>query len=195
MAYVYAAIAVAQVVSGISRSKAIKRAARRQAAINEVNARWAEYQAGEEERYGYTQAARHLAQVDNIVSDQRTMLAVQGVDVNYGSAAQVQQESKSIGFLNSLDIISQGRKRAMGLKTQAMSYRLQGQAAVAQGKSDANAAVTSGFIDATATAYGGYAKANPGDGGSTPTADKYLPKEKGGLGTYGLSSGYLLGDE
>lgn len=150
----YAAVAGVGIIAGLQQAEAQRSQSEFDERIANLNAKFKEYDAWEAEKYGYTQAARYQAVIDKTIGSQRVAYASQGVDVSYGTAAEVQRESKVTGFLNTLDILNEGRARALGLKREASNLRIQGFSARSQGAINAQAAQTSAIISGANTMLG-----------------------------------------
>jgi hypothetical protein len=157
---------------------------RRQAELNrqvsEFNAEDLEQSAWEAEKFGYTQVARYQSTVDEVISKQRVRFAAEGVDITFGTAAEIQEESRMTATLNALDIQKAARERAQNLRTEAANVRLQGFLGVVQGEAQASAETISGFAGAgqsfvQAAGAGGLfdptstGPVSPGGGGTSPS--------------------------
>lgn len=176
MAAVVAAAAVMggiQILQGLQRAEAIRANARVTQRINEINASNIEIDAYEEEKFGYTQLARYQTQVDQVMAKQESLYAYQNVDITSGTAKQLIDESRLNAFLNTLDIQTAARKRALGLKVQAGNVRLGGYLSGISSEAAADSAVMSGVLGATATGARAYADYNsPGKGGTPASSNK-----------------------
>lgn len=137
--YAYAATGAFQIVSGLQQAELMRESGRFAQQVAEMNAQYAELDAYEAEKFALTESARYQTQIDSTISDQRTMLAAEGVDITSGTAKAIQEETKLTGFLNTLDIEAQGRAKAMGLRRQAASFRIGGAQNVAQANINASA--------------------------------------------------------
>lgn len=145
-----------QAASAFQQAEIIRRNADLKSQVDDMNAQFAELDAYKAEQYGYTQASRYGSMVDQTVGEERSKYADQNVDVGYGTAAQVQKQSRFTGYLNEVDMIQQAREKAMGLRQQAESYRLSGSAATAQGALDSGATEAAGLMQGGATSLSGY---------------------------------------
>lgn len=154
--WAYAALAGFQVWNGISQGNLIRANADIQREVGEMNSKFAELDAYEAEKYGYTEANRYQSTIDSTIEAQRMEYASKNVDVNFGTAAEVQKETRLTGYLNQLDIINQAHEKAIGLKRQAINYRLGAQAQQSQAAINESAARTSGLIQAGGTLATGY---------------------------------------
>lgn len=90
------------------------------------NARMAEWQARDAERRGDEAANRHRAQVTRMIGSQRAALAAQGVNVEDGSAAEVQLDTAMLGEMDALTIRNNAAREALGYRAQAIDYRRRG---------------------------------------------------------------------
>lgn len=159
-------ISAFQLWSGLQQSHMIREQAGLQSRINSLNARYAELDAYEAEKYGFTQASRYQSVIDATVGSQRAAYASQGVDVSFGTAAAVQAESQLAGFLNKLDMQKEARQRALGLKVEASNIRLGGAMQRSQAEIQAFGAMAGGVTSAASTAFysaaeSGFFKAKP----------------------------------
>jgi hypothetical protein len=160
-ALVYAGMAAYQLYSANQQAKAIARNAQLTNKINAANARFLEIDAYEAEKFGYTQVARYDNMVSDVIGQQRSGYASQNVDVNFGTAGQLQAESKLAGYLNTLDMQSEARKKALGLKNEASNVRLGMFMTNAQSKLDQQAARTAGLTGAINTGISFYDRQRP----------------------------------
>jgi len=151
-------LAGAQIYTGLRQAQLIRSQAELNNEIAEYNAENILQDANEAEKYGFTQSARYANTVDGVVSDQRVAEASANVDVNFGTAADLQQEATFTGFLNTLDIQKEARNKAKGLKDQASNVRLGGQMNLAQGYAQAAETRSAAIINGVATGVSGYAK-------------------------------------
>lgn len=154
----YAAMAAFQIGAGLQQASLIRQQARVTAMVNEMNARYVEIDAYEAEKFGDTEAAAYQNTIDETVAEQRMAFVAQGVDLTYGTAAEVQKETRLVGFLNKLDIRVQARAKALGLKREAANIRLGSQMQLSQAKINASAAVTGGAIGAANTGLSYYSR-------------------------------------
>lgn len=156
--WVYAALAAFQVASGFQQAQMIRENADLQNRVNDFNAAFAELDAYQAERQGFTDVSRYQTVVDKTLSDQRSAYAAQGVDVNYGTAAEVQAETRLTGILNMFDLQRQAREKAMGFKTEAINIRLQGGMRRLQSDLDASGVQRQAVIGAVSTGISGYTR-------------------------------------
>jgi hypothetical protein len=158
-----AGVAALQLFQGQGQAEAIRQNAEYQRQVGDMNARFAEVDAYEAEKFGYTEVGRYQNIIDSTVGEQRANYAAQNVDVNYGTAADVQTETKLSGFLNQLELQRQAREKAMGFRREARNLRLGTSLTVTGAQTNAAAAETSGLLNAAATGLSGYERYNVKD--------------------------------
>lgn len=156
MSYVFAAVAGSQLMLAGQQAEMIEQNGRIKAKVDEMNAQFAEADAYDAEQMGFTEAARYQTVVDSTISDQRAGYAAQDVDVNYGTAKELQEESRFIGMLNAVDIKRQARNKALGFKREASAARLGASFTRSQASMDAQGARTAGLINAATTGVSKY---------------------------------------
>lgn len=186
--YAYAALAAYQLVSGAQQAETIREQGRLNKEIADVNAEYAELDAYNAEQSGYTQEARYQHVIDSTLSHQRVAQASQNVDVSFGTAKELQAETKLNGFLNQLDIKNQAHQQALGYKMQARNIRLAGVTGKAQAEYNAGATQNAAIIGAAGTALSGYAKTAAPSPSPAPS-----PSSSPSNGSYTLGSGSYLG--
>ena len=151
MSYAHAALAAFQVVSGYQQAEGIREQANLNQRIGDMNAKYADMDAWEAEKFGYTESARYQNVIDSTISEQRVGLAAKGVDISTGTAKALQDENRLTGMLNILDIQKMARQKAMGFKVQASNLRLGGQMGQYQANINASAARNTGVLNAAST--------------------------------------------
>lgn len=149
------ALAAAQAYSGYKQSEEIKQAAELQNALNEINAEYTEHDAYEAYKFGETEAAAYEPKISQTIGAQRTAYASEGVDVGYGTAAEVQKETRLTGQLNIIDIQNAARMKSLGLRQQADNIRRGMSVTKSQAEINADATLSKGALDAGATGYRG----------------------------------------
>ncbi len=173
----YGALAAFQMMAGNQQADAIRRQAAFKQQIDNMNAGYADLDAYNAEKQGHTQSARYQNVIDSTVAEQRTGYASSNVDVNYGTAAQVQGESRLTGLMNALDIQRQAREKAFGYTVQGINYRLGGVTAVGQGAVDAYGAEQAGVLNAARTGVSAWeSNTVQGRNNLRPTEGQRLPK-------------------
>lgn len=122
--------AVGQVKAGNAAKRAGKAqqdASNSQADLSDYNAQVATLQAQDAIQRGTEQEGRFRTQVKGMVGSQRAGAAGQGVDVNYGSAVDVQADTAFLGELDALTIRTNATREAWGYTVQAENFTRQGQ--------------------------------------------------------------------
>lgn len=147
-----------QVISGFHQADSIRRQASITKKINEMNAQFIEVDAYEAEKFGFTEAAAYQTDIDQTIGSQRAGYAGQNVDVNFGTAAEVQGETQLTGFLNIIDIKARARAKSLGLKRDAITMRLNGQMQGQQAAIQAGNAQLQGITNAAQVGISAYAR-------------------------------------
>lgn len=174
-----AAMAGYQIISSMQQAEMLRQNAEISKEINEMNAQYAEMDAWNAEKDGMAQEARYQTTIDQNAGAQKVALAAQDVDINFGTAKELQNESKLAGFLNQLDIRNQAHAQALGFKNQARNLRLTGQAESASANLQANAVQNAGVMRGLETGINAYEKY--GYGGSSGYSRNSTPRLKSGL--------------
>lgn len=151
-------LATFQLLNGLDQADNIRRAGDLQQSINEFNAEFAELDSYNAWKSGLKESNRYAAEVDKSLAEQQVAFAVNDVDVTYGTAAKVVQESKLTAFLNQLDIQNKAFADANNYKRQAVNYRLGGGLARAQAEINASATQSAAIMNAGSTLLSGYGK-------------------------------------
>lgn len=120
---VYGAMAGLQLLSGIQQANNIQRQAELQKQLDEFNIEQAQLDAFNAEADGYTASARYQNVINAVNSTQINTYYANDVNPNFGTAADIQADTKLTGQLNLLDIQSQAHQRALGYKKQANNMR------------------------------------------------------------------------
>jgi hypothetical protein len=159
----YAALAAYQAGSGLRQAQAIRDQADLTRKLNEVNARYAEYDAYNADLNGYAEAAAYQPKIDETVNQQKVAFQAQNVDTTFGTAAEVQKETRSIGLLNQLEMENQARAKARGFLREAERIRNSSNMQSAESDMRANSASISGYAGAFSTGVSAYEKSPFGE--------------------------------
>lgn len=130
--------------------------------LAQVNAKYADVDAFRADAEGASNAARESATVDKAVGSEQEQYAGENVNVNYGSAAAVQTDTKVAGAVNALNLMQQGHNKAMGYTEQAQNIRTQATEKQAQAQTTAQSDLVSGAVKAVDTGLTGYKSNNDG---------------------------------
>lgn len=158
MFWLDAGMAGFSIISGLQQGETIRANAEVSKQINEANADLIMIDAHNAELDGYSQEARYQDVIDKTISNQRVGFAANNIDVNFGTAAEIQDEAKLVGTLNKIDIVNQAHDKAMGLESQARSVRLQGYLNNAQAQGIASATQNSTILKGLGEGISGYGK-------------------------------------
>lgn len=181
--WAYAALAGVQIIGGYQQAAMIRKSADIKAGIDAMNAKYIDIDAYNASTAGVSAGARQDNSTNQVVAKQRAALAGSGVSVDYGTAADIQADSKVTGMLNTLELQRQGREKALGYKVQAINTRLGSTMAQTQSDMDAAAAQSKGIMSAASTAISGYDRSlSTGKGVASKSGDSGTP-------TYGSSLG------
>lgn len=89
------------------------------------NRQFSELMAEDAIRRGDRAALQHRKKVRQLIGSQRAALAAQGIDVNAGSAMDVQLDTASLGAQDAETIKNNAWREAWGLRSQASGYGAQ----------------------------------------------------------------------
>jgi predicted polyphosphate/ATP-dependent NAD kinase len=149
--YAAAAEGGISIVSGLQQAGLVREQARLTSMLSQMNEQYADLEAFDTEGYTEAVAARTETQGQQTVGSQRVAMAAENVDVNFGTAKEIQNESKLNTFLNVIDIRQQGRARALGIKREARNATIQSMINGGAAGLQASATQTAGFLNAAAT--------------------------------------------
>lgn len=125
--------------------------ARYAAAIDDRNRSIAIQQANDSEQNTSLEAQRRYRALGQTKGTQEAAMAANGIDLNFGSALDIQRDTAMIGAEDVGQIYKAGNERTKAFDTEAWNY---GADAKAQ-RSKASGAIVNGFIGAASTALGG----------------------------------------
>ncbi len=134
-------------VGSIQEGQAANQQANFQANIAKNNADLASRKADEAREFGKVSERKNQIAVLQLLGQQRAAAAANGVDVNVGSAADLQADTVAFGRLDDLTIRNNAEREALGFEAQGTNFLLEEQAFKASGQ----AAVTAGFIGAASS--------------------------------------------
>lgn len=109
--------------SASQQAEAGKKESEFNAAQMDMNARLAARQGEDAIGRGDKEAATYRDKVNQTVGSQRAALAAQGIDVNSGSAAEVQLDTKAMGEKDAMTIKNNAWREAWGYKVEAQNNR------------------------------------------------------------------------
>lgn len=145
------------VMSGIGQAQQ----ARYQAGIADQNAHIAEGQAHDAILNTNLEAQRRAREIGQTKGAQEAAMAANGVDLNFGSAVDVQKDTAMIGAEDLAQIYKGGNEQTKGFEINAFNYRSQAAADRAKAKS----AMLQGIMGGLSTALGGASQISGMTGG------------------------------
>lgn len=157
-AILYGGMAALQLAGGYFAADNIKKTAKLNQDISDMNAEFAELDAYDAEVEGYSQTARYQSVVDKTLATQQAELAAADVDVSFGSAAAIQQETRFVAELNKMEIEKRAQEQSLGYKRQARDYRFGSFLQNVEAESRAAQVKFQAFAGAVKTGVSGYAR-------------------------------------
>lgn len=146
-------VAISQVGGAYLQSKAQKTQGQYQKAMYDQNAKLADLSADDALRRGDKEVISLKKQGKQIIGAQRAALAAQGIEVDSGSALDVQVDTAYQVELDAMKIKNNAWREAWGYKTEALNARTQGTFAALGAKNAAtNTLITGGLGAATSVA-------------------------------------------
>lgn len=136
--------------AGMSAYGQYKAGKHNQALMN-FNAKIGEMRADDAIERGKSSESRHRVDVRQFIGQQRAAMGAEGVELDDGSALQVQQDSAYFGELDALTIRNNAALEAWGYKVGATNDRMQGEIDSASGRSGAAGTLLTGGANAAAT--------------------------------------------
>lgn len=114
--------AVSSVFGAYSKSKATKKAYEYDAAVDRNNAQYAEFNAEDAITRGQIDEGNSRLKYASVKGSQRARFAANGVDVDYGSARNIQDDTQMMSDLDAATIKDNALRAAWGFKVQAQGY-------------------------------------------------------------------------
>jgi hypothetical protein len=112
----------------------------------QMQAGWAGAQRADAIRRGELAASAYRQDVEQVGGRQRTAYAAGGVDPFSGSAAQIAQETRTIGAIDALTIKNNAYREALGYEAQALSLRGQAEMTRQAGRAESRATLVTGGL-------------------------------------------------
>lgn len=138
-------------LGSMQKGKAESQAATYNAQVATNNAEMSRQNAEMAAREGDANAAREQQKNRAVAGSIKANQAASGIDVNRGSAVDVQSSAAELGMLNAISIRSNAARRAYGYQTQATGYEAQAELDRAQAKN----AKKAGMIEGAGTLLSG----------------------------------------
>jgi hypothetical protein len=128
-----------------------------QATQQEQDAKLALMQAEEIERVGEEQATESRKQGKQVIGEQRAIQGASGIEVNSGSALDVQGDTAALAELDALTIKNNAFRESLGFKIQSDRLKNQAQLTRKFGKAGANLTALGGGLAAAGTVGSAFA--------------------------------------
>ena len=143
-----------------------KQNAQFQSGMMEQNAAFKNQTANETINAGNTSADWQRVRTGQAVGTQRSVQAANGIDVNSGSSAQMQDDTAMLGELDALTIQNNAAREAYGLKVQAIQGYSNANATELAGKNAKQNSLMGGVVKGAGSFFGGGGMSMFGGGGA-----------------------------
>lgn len=159
-----------QAISGMQQSSAQKSEGAFQSQQLTANSRIANLQADDAIFRGDRDAKDHKADVKRLIGAQRAAAGAQGIEVNSGSALDVQADAAGEGEIDALTIKNNAFREAWGYRVQASDYQTQAEfAKLSASNKSRNTILTTG-MNIISTGADTYYKSKSGTTGTKKAA-------------------------
>lgn len=183
MTTAYGLDAGASIGSAIMQGQALKARGAYQKQQYDLQARLQEMQGADAIDRGNKAAEQHLKATKGMIGSQRAAMGAQGVDVNDGTAAEIQRDTAALGALDAMTIKNNAWREAWGYRMQALQSRQAGEMSELAGNQQATMTYLTGGMQALGSlAKAGYYY----QGGSGGSNDSGGSGGGGGAGRVGL---------
>jgi hypothetical protein len=108
---------------GLLGASSAQQAGAAQASADRQNASYSDIAAKDSIRRGATEEDQQRLQTIGAIGTQRAGFAANGVDVNSGTAANIQDDTAQLGEFDALTIRNNAAKEAWGYRTQSQTFR------------------------------------------------------------------------
>lgn len=159
------ALALLQLSSSYAQSSAIESEGNYEKSIADINARFSNINAEDAIKRGDKEATELKKQAKRLIGTQRTSLAAQGIDIESGSALDLQEDTAGQAEMDAMTIRNNAWKEAWGYRVQSQNYSMQGEFAKLSSKNKSRNTLLTGGIQAVTSAKGGFS----GFGGGSST--------------------------
>lgn len=148
---------VNSISSAYTQSQAMRAQGDYQKQQSETNARLATIQSADAMKRGDLEANAVKRKAAQIEGSQRASAAAQGVDINSGSALDIQAETETNSAIDIQTVKNNAWREAWGYKVQALNSRSEGNMASLTANNEANSTLLTGGMNAlTYAAQAGY---------------------------------------
>lgn len=121
----------------MKQRRAILRRAEFQRDMANLNSRFSMLSAESAIKKGYQSISNLRTQTNQLTGNQRLALAAQGIDIDSGSAKDIQEETRALSKRDELTIKSNAYKQALGFKIDAKNQRMQANINMISARTDA----------------------------------------------------------
>ena len=169
----------------IYQGQAANAAAKHEAAVADRNVKLTEAARADAAKRGEREQLNHWRRVSQLMGDQRAQFAANNLDVNFGTPAEVVENTMLLGMEDSMLLATNTKKEMEGLDVEAANYKESSVAARARGK----AALKAGKLAAVGTILGTAAQVAsmgakmPGGSGGGGGGSSYTPNYGSGYGS------------
>lgn len=126
--------------------------------VGDFNAKLSEMQAQDALERGGKDAEQLQKQASRMIGSQKAALAAQGIEVDSGSAAEIQNDTKEMAARDAVTIRNNAAREAFGFKVQAMNSTMEGNFAQMGARNQASNTLLVGGMSAASTVMQGGAK-------------------------------------
>jgi len=161
-------------ISSKMKADAIEAKAKNDSRMAEHNRKMAEFQAEDAIERGKVEEAEYRKQISSAIGSQRAALAAAGIQLDSGSALEVQEDTAVKGELDALTIRNNARREAFGYKTQALNINAQSTFDNITANARARSTLLTGGLRGIAGTAGGLANHY----GSVPKKDQEITGKK-----------------
>lgn len=138
-------------------SKASSAAGEYEASVYESNARLQDLMAKDAIQRGKQEAIKAKQATKRLIASQRVTEAAQGIDIESGSALDIQEETASLGAEEAMNITNNAWRESWGYKVRASDYRGRAEMAKITAKNKARSTILTGGMSALKDiTYGAY---------------------------------------
>lgn len=153
----HATSALTNVGTAYLQSRAIKREGEYQQQIAEINAKQLDIKAQDALHRGDSEVSYLRRRARRLVGSQRAALAAQGIDIDSGSAEDIQKETTRLGALDEVTAKNNAWKEAWGYRSEASNLRYSGRMARQTARIKARQTLVTGYLNgATDLGKAGY---------------------------------------
>lgn len=135
-------------ISASNQSKALEAQGQFQQKSYDFNSKLADLQATDALKRGETDATNYKKGIVKTIGAQRASMAAQGIELDSGSALEIQQDTAHIGEQDAMTIRNNAAREAWGYKVQALDYTTKGQFAASSSQFQASSTMLTGNLEA-----------------------------------------------